>query len=185
MVTASGGHHQSAFGVCLSAHVAQRRRLRLRCLARCYRRRWFRQLFRFEQPHHIEQRRNREDANVAQRCEFALMCCRSNQTQASGACPRIVETGRRAKGAAHSAQIAVKRQLPQKLQLLQVPSLHLFAGRQQGDGDGQVVATAMFGEVRGGQIHDDATLGKLEAAALQRTADAISGFAHGNLRHAD
>ena len=64
-------------------------------------------------------------------------------------------------------------------------SIDLLRRREDGNGDGQVVAASMFGEIGGCQVDHDPALGIPEADVLDGATYPVASFAHGGLRHTD
>ncbi len=57
----------------------------------------------------------------------------------------------------------------------------LFAGQEDGHGDGQVVGRALFPEVGRGQVDPDAALGEGAAGVLDGGPDAFAGPLDGGI----
>ncbi|MNE41229.1 hypothetical protein D3C80_1352890 [compost metagenome] len=81
-------------------------------------------------------------------------------------------------------QGAGEGQLTQALHVFQGAGWQLAAGGEHAEGDGQVEAAAVLGEVGRRQIEGDAAGRKVEAAVLDRAAYAVLAFLHGGFRQA-
>ena len=80
-------------------------------------------------------------------------------------------------GPAHRAQLAGQRQLTRELPAVEPCRIDLPAGGQDAQGDGQVEAAGILGQVGRRQVHGDALVGrKFQAAVDDGAAHALAGF---------
>jgi hypothetical protein len=88
------------------------------------------------------------------------------------------------RGAEHPpnpAQVAAQPELAHGPQAVEGGDRYAAAGGQQPDGDRQVEARAVLGEVRGRQRHGDAAVGPVEAGVAEGGTDAVAGLEHGGV----
>ena len=85
-------------------------------------------------------------------------------------------------GAVHRTQLAGEGELPGKFVACQALGRDLAGCGEDAEGDGQIKAATFLGQIGGGQIDRDASLGKFKQGGLQRGAHPIAGFAHLDIR---
>ena len=86
---------------------------------------------------------------------------------------------RHRQGSAHGPQFTAQAQFTGKFMARQFGRVNQPVGRQQPQGNRQVKAATVFGQVSRGQVDGDALVGrKVQAAVLQRRAHALAGFFH-------
>jgi hypothetical protein len=88
-------------------------------------------------------------------------------------------------GAADRAQSAVEAEFTQKLPAGQRGLRHLVAGGQDAQGDAEVEAAAVLGQIRGGEVDGDAPARELEPAGLDRRPDPVTALADRRLGQPD
>ena len=86
--------------------------------------------------------------------------------------------------AAHRSQRTAQGQLAQELRVFEPVRRHLAGAGENAEGDGQVEASALLGQLGRREGHGDHLRRRLEARIHERCADPVPGFGHRFLRHA-
>src|SRR5690606_10741170 len=86
--------------------------------------------------------------------------------------------------AVHRPQFAVEGELGDELVVAEVLRRQLSRGGENAEGDGQVVAAALLGNIGGGEVDGDAPGREVEVGVEQGAAHPLPALLHRRLRHA-
>ncbi|GMG85956.1 hypothetical protein MNKW57_02770 [Biformimicrobium ophioploci] len=127
----------------------------------------------------LQQRAGREYMFASQRC-FAARGLRYYQPA-----PGVAGGDGTGQCAGHRPQGSAERQLADKFECLDRFRRHLPGRGEYADGNRQVVAAAVLGQVRGGQVDGNTLVRKYEVTVEQCAAYAVAALAHSSFRQAD
>jgi hypothetical protein len=96
---------------------------------------------------------------------------------------------RRRQGASENSgnlpKAAIEGQLTDAFQSIEGGGRQLPTGTEDAEGNGEIEAPSLFGEIRGREIDDNAPRWELEAAVLDGCSHPVTRLAHGRLGQAD
>ncbi len=176
---AGGGDQQGAFGGELALHFAQVRiglaqvqqAIGLEGADRC---------MAVEMGNQLQQMIDRDHRQPgSQRSLFGIGLWHHQRTS-GGACREC-----RRQHALHRANGAGQGQFTQALQVFQREGRHLHAGGEDAEGNRQIEAPTVLGQVRRSEVERDAPSGKVEGRIEDRTAHPVLAFLHGGFGQAD
>ena len=179
VVAAGGGHLQGAAGLKLSAYLGQvgQRPCRLgRARQAMGRDRSLAQ----QVGHHLEQMIGGQYLELTGQRRLIGIGPRHNQPP-----PRAARRQGQRQHPLHTAKCAVQRQLADAFGVLQTSGRQLSRGEQQPQGDGQIEATTLLGQVGGSQVEGDTPQRVFEAGIDQGAAHPLPTLLHRRLRQAD
>lgn len=134
----------------------------------------------------IQQGGRREDLRLGQQCGFVGIGGRQDEAAPVAILLLLALHGAgHGQRAANGQQLARQRQFAGIFVVVQTIRRHLFGGGEDAQGDGQVEATGVLGQVGGGQVDGNAAGGEFKPGVLQRRPDAVLGFLHLGLGESD